>query len=102
MSPVDDRYYSDVRADYPLRLFVSNGARSDLQKIKAIFVMTSALMLKAEKKITKRKSKSVFTALDKAFASILYLPFRANSQIIFPVVSKFLKIVRSSNIKLPC
>jgi len=47
---------------------VSNGVKSMekyLRKvvslhIKAIFVMTSALMLEADKKITKKKSKAVF------------------------------------------
>lgn len=41
----------------PFRLFVSNEAGSDLQNIKAIFVMTLALMLEADKKITRKKSK---------------------------------------------
>ncbi len=36
--------------------------------IKAIFVMTSALMLEADKKPTKKKSKSVFRDLDKTLA----------------------------------
>jgi len=47
---------------------VSNGASSEEQNIKAIFVMTSALMLEADRKITRRKSRSVFRDLDKALA----------------------------------